>query len=363
MKIAILLPDLRGGGVERIRIVLAHEFVRAGHEVEFVLMQARGELLAEVRASFSVIDLGARRIRAVPVALIRYLRLRRPGVLLAAMWPLTGIAGMAAKISGQAVCVVASEHVDFRRTPSIKNSERWLLKRFGRALYGPCQSIIGVSDGVVESLSEVVGLPRKRLSVIHNPVRAMRPRAMDEEDKISLAGWLAAKKKIIAIGTLKRQKGFNVLLKAFSELDQKLDAQLLILGDGELRGELENQAKNLGVADRFSLPGFRADTGTFLQYADCFVLSSDWEGFGNVLVEALGSGVSVVSTDCPSGPDEILSSGKFGRLVTPGDWKAMAEAIRETLKLPSDPGFLKSRAADFNPAKQAARYLDLMTNK
>jgi hypothetical protein len=89
MRISLLLPDVRGGGVERIRIVLAHEFARAGHEVEFVLMQARGELLDETREHFSVVDLATPRARALPRALSRYLRRRRPDALLAAMWPLT----------------------------------------------------------------------------------------------------------------------------------------------------------------------------------------------------------------------------------------------------------------------------------
>lgn len=360
MKINVLLPDLRGGGVERIRLVLAHEFQRMGHAPEFVVMQARGELLEEARGAFPVHDLGCARVRQVPFAFARHLRRHRPDAVLAAMWPLTGIAGIAARLSGYRGRLIASEHVDFRITPSFKAVERAALNYFGRVFYAPCNSVVAVSNGVADSLEDVTGLSRDRIEVIHNPVRSHAPGIISEGDRHALEGWLGADKRLIAIGSLKRQKGFDVLLHALAELRKRCDARLLVLGEGALRSELEALAQQLGVFENVWMPGFRPNPGTFLHYAHVFVLSSNWEGFGNVIVEALAAGVPVVSTDCPSGPFEILEGGRYGRLVPPSDPSALASAIGASLRDKHCAKQLQARAVEFNPTKQAARYLDLL---
>ena len=359
--ISILLPDLRGGGAERVRIVLAHEFTRAGHDVEFVVMRARGELLEEVRSSFPVIDLAVPRAGSLPFPLARYLRRRRPDALLVAMWPLTGIAGLAARLARYSGRVVASEHIDFRETPSRKGFERWALRYVGNRFYGRCDGIVAVSAGVADSLSEAAALPREGISVIHNPVRRFPPGSLDAKEQHELMGWLNSDARLIAIGTLKRMKRFDVLLNALAELRCRVDARLLILGEGTLRGELQELAAELGVADSVWLPGYKSNPQTFLQHANAFVLSSDYEGFGNVVVEALSRGVSVVSTDCRSGPAEILQNGRYGRLVPSGDSSAMARAIEAILHEPINSVDLEARAADFAPDQAAARYLELLT--
>jgi glycosyltransferase involved in cell wall biosynthesis len=185
---------------------------------------------------------------------------------------------------------------------------------------------------------------------------------MGEEDQRRLDGWLGGETRLIAVGTLKRQKGFDVLLRALVNLRQTRDARLLILGEGALRRELETLACDLSVAENLSMPGFRNNPGTFLKHAHVFVLSSNGEGFGNVIAEALSMGIPVVSTDCCSGPSEILDGGRYGRLVPVGDSDSMAAAIEETLRVPPQPDILKRRGSDFMPAKQAALYLNLLTN-
>lgn len=358
--ISILLPDLCGGGVERIRLVLAEEFLMAGYQVEFVLLQPRGALLTEAQARFQLRSLGCGQMRLAPVRLASYLRERRPDALLAAMWPLTGIAGLAARLSGYGGRLVVSEHNDFRCMPSIKRYERWALARFGRRIYAPCHRVVAVSDGVAESLGVVAGLPRERIEVIYNPIRPMTREAITDEDRRALDGWLAGETRLIAIGTLKPQKGYDVLLRTLADLRYHCDARLLILGEGPLRGELESLAGDLDVADSLWMPGFRPNPATYLQHADVFVLSSNWEGFGNVIVEALASGVPVVSTHCPSGPAEILAGGHFGSLVPVGDPAAMAQAVEATLSAPPDPASLTAHAQGFAPDKAARAYLDLL---
>lgn len=357
---SFFLPDLRGGGAERLNLVLAEEFVQAGYAVEFVLLQARGALLAEAEERFFVRSLGCARMRQAPLRLARYLRERRPDALLAAMWPLTGVAGFAARLSGYNGRIVASEHNDFRWMPSLKGYERWALTRFGRHIYRPCHCVVAVSDGVAQSLGVVAGLPSDRVEVIHNPIRLMTPDVITDEDRHALDGWFAGKTRLIAIGTMKPQKGYHVLLRALADLRRRQDTKLLILGEGQLRSELEALAHDLGIADSLWMPGFRANPASFLKHAHVFVLSSNWEGFGNVIVEALAAGVPVVSTDCQSGPAEILADGKYGRLVPVSDPGAMAQAVEAVLHAPLDPRPLTARAQDFAPEKAAQAYLGLL---
>ena len=359
--ISILLPDLRGGGVERTRIVLAHEFARAGHEVEFVLMQARGELLSEAEEKFAIHNLNCERTRQVPLKLMRYLRQKRPEALLAAMWPFTGIASLAVSLSRQSVRLVSSEHVDFRQAASHKLFEKWALKYLGRIIYAPCHSIVAVSNGVAESLTAVAGLSQDQMQVINNPVRPFTAGEITKDDSRNLAGWLEGQVRLIAIGSLIPAKGFDVLLRAFSELRQSVDAQLLILGKGPQRNELESLLADLGLSENVYLPGFRSNPGPFLRHAHVFVLSSNWEGFGNVIIEALSVGLPVVSTDCQSGPAEILEHGKYGTLVPVDSPHELAKAVEKTLTQSRNRKFLVDRAAEFSPHKAAQAYLELLT--
>lgn len=360
MKISILLPDLRGGGVERIRLVLAREFVLAGHTVEFLLMQSRGELLVEAEQAFSVVDLKCTRVRKLSFPLARYLRRRRPDVLLAGMWPLTGIASQTARFSSPKTRVIVSEHVDFRFTPSLKKFEKKVLKKIGHIIYSPAHRIVAVSHGVADSLRESVGIPGKKITVIHNPVRPVMIGTISRDDKTLLETWLKSSIRLIAVGALKEQKRFDVLLKALANMSSYNDAELLILGEGQLRAKLEQQAEELGLSERVHMPGFRENVHDYFTHASCFVLSSSWEGFGNVVVEALSVGCAVVSTDCPSGPREILNDGRFGKLVPVGDHKALSEAIEESVLKPYSVEVLVSRANDFLPSSKAAEYLTIM---
>ncbi|WP_246191668.1 glycosyltransferase [Pseudoxanthomonas gei] len=165
---------------------------------------------------------------------------------------------------------------------------------------------------------------------------------------------------ILTVGTLKAVKNHAFLIEAFSRLPTKLNATLCILGEGQLRSEIEKIVESKGLIGRVLLPGFRTDTTPWYRRADIFVLSSRHEGFGNVIVEALAQGIPVVSTDCPSGPREILCDGKYGRLVPVGDVDAFASAMLAGLKEVSGSEILKERARDFSVGKIADEYLDAM---
>ncbi|MCF7728059.1 glycosyltransferase [Sulfitobacter sp. M22] len=358
--ISILLPDLRGGGAERVNIDLAHEFVRTGHEVEFVLMRPHGELLNEARKSFSLIDLAAPRARNIPLTLARYLRRRRPDALLVAMWPLTVIAPLAVFLSGHRCKVVVSEH----NSLSLQYREwglghRAALRTSMVVGYRFVDRRVGVSSGVAADIAALSGLPLDAFDRIHNPVPS-RPKLSDEAIQDAEVLWSAPKgARVVTVGSMKAQKNHPLLLGAFAQMSRP-DARLMFVGTGAGEADLRALADDLGVASQVIFAGFHPDPTPFYQTADLFVLSSDYEGFGNVIVEALACGTPVVSTDCPSGPAEILEDGKYGRLVPVRDSQALADAMQDALTTSHDPALLKQRASEFAPEIAAKRYLELL---
>lgn len=339
--------------------MLAREFKNAGCKVEFVLLKKHGELLQEVSAEFEVVSLNCPRLRYAPLALKLYLERRKPDVLLVALWPLTGIANLAILLSGGFTKLIVSEHNDFRKMPSISKSERYALKYFGRLFYSQAFSIVAVSEGVSKSLQEVAGLSPEKISVINNPLRGLRSALVSTDTDLPISDWANGELRLIAIGSLKPQKGFDILLHVVAHLSRYYDVRLAILGEGELRRDLEELSFKLGLENRVYLPGFSSDTLSWLKHADVFVLSSRWEGFGNVLIEALSVGVPVVSTDCPSGPAEILDNGRYGKLVAVDNIDAMVKAVEDTYSNPPETYILKMRANDFRPSLAAGKYLNI----
>ncbi|MFN3591959.1 MAG: glycosyltransferase, partial [Thermaurantiacus sp.] len=165
--------------------------------------------------------------------------------------------------------------------------------------------------------------------------------------------------RILTAGRMKPQKNHALLIRAFARLELP-SARLAILGDGRSEAATRALVAEMDLQTRVLMPGFVADPGPWLRSADLFVLSSDYEGFGNVLVEALAAGLPIVSTDCPFGPAEILEHGCYGRLVPVGDEGALAAAMADALAEDHDRAALRRRAADFAPDVAARRYASLL---
>jgi glycosyltransferase involved in cell wall biosynthesis len=357
-RIAILLPDLRPGGAERLHLELAREWRRRCIGVDFVLRQARGELLAQLPPSAQVVDLAAARVRATLRPLVAYLRKDPPEALLAAMWPLTCIAASAARSAGYNGRVVVSEHapqsLSYADRGALHNT---LMKATMRVGYRLADARVGVSSGVADDMARLSGMDRSRITVIHNPAATGRVVEAGYGVPPVLAGRTGP--ILLTVGTLKAVKRHDLLIRAFAKLP-RLDATLCILGEGQERSALETLIGSLGLQDRVLLAGYQADPAPWYAHADLFVLSSDHEGFGNVIVEALEHGLPVVSTNCPTGPREILEDGKYGTLVPVGDVQALADAMDAALVRQHDREALKRRAQDFSVDKAADAYLDLL---
>lgn len=358
---SILLPDLRGGGAERVAVNLANSFVQRGYAVDMVMLSAAGEFLADLRPEITVVDLQVNRLRGALPPLIRYLRQTRPDALLACMWPLTVIALWARTLARVATRVVVAEHTTWSRAEIVNASAvtRWQARSTMHFAFPRANGVVAVSQGAADDLARFARIEPQSITVIYNPVVGERRPSLMEQ--LAPAGWWTGPhRRVLAVGTLKAIKDYSTLLAAFAKLRQQIDARLLILGEGECRPALEAQAKQLGIDGSVLMPGFVKDPTPYYQHADLHVLSSTGEGLPTVIIEALAAGTPVVSTDCPSGPREILCDDKYGRLVPVGDAEALAAAMAESLSDTHDREALIARAQDFSIDKAADRYLELL---
>jgi glycosyltransferase involved in cell wall biosynthesis len=256
--------------------------------------------------------------------------------------------------------VVVAEHITWSRSELLARwSVGWQVRTSMHHFFPSADGIVAVSQDAADDLARFANLDRNAITAIYNPVvgDAKPPASVP----LAPAGWWTGPhRKVLAVGTLKTAKDYSTLLAAFAQLHQRVDARLLILGEGECRAALEVQARQLGIEASVFMPGFVKEPSPYYQHADLHVLSSTVEGLPTVIIEALAAGTPVVSTDCPSGPREILCDGQFGRLVPVGDASAMAVALAESLAARHDHAALKERAQYFSIDKAVDQYLDLL---
>lgn len=359
--LAIYLPDLAGGGTERMHINLAPHFLAAGLKVTFLLDRRSGALLDKVPEGAEVHVLEAsRQVTAIP-KLVRYLRSRPVDFLISNMEHGNVISVWARKLAAVATRVITAQHCSFRDQVNRGNWKFKLLPRLYRVSLPRADAIVCVSKGVAAEIADMCGLGISRMNVIYNGAMTAELKQAAEQP-VDHPWFDLSDPVLVAAGRLVELKDYPTLLRAFAVLTRQRPARLIILGDGPLRTDLHMLAKELAIEDRVDLPGFIANPMPFMRNAAAFVLTSRAEGFGNVLVEAMACGTPVVSTDCPYGPAEILDYGRFGRLTPPGDPAALAEALLATLDAPPPAVELEERAAMFSTRQCAIDYLALFAN-
>lgn len=356
--IAFVLPRLTGGGAERSMVNLANTLARMGHPVAMVLFERTGVYLDQLDPAIDVVDLGSGRALKTVKPLKAFFDARRPAAVLGAMEHVNGAVYLAWRGRPDMKFIpTIRNHIseEARKAGLKKKLEFWLARR----AYQNASSVVAVSQGVADDAEKTLRLRPGAVKVIYNPVIT--------DDLAGLASerpeheWLAVPKAersepvVLGVGRLAPQKDFGNLIEAVRLAREKRPMKLVILGEGDERAALERQIASLQASEWVSLPGFAKNPFAAMAAADLFVLSSKFEGLPGVLIQAMASGCPVVSTDCPSGPTEILQGGKYGGIVPVGDPKSLAAAILASLESPKP---VPSEALDpFRPLQASQAFL------
>lgn len=365
MKVCLFIGTMSLGGIGKLMLNLMEEFVKRGVVVDVFLMKSDGEYIDQIPSNVRVFIVEGTYFKRI-LGFINYLRKEKPDVSISARQrqDLVNILSCLCTL-GQTKPVVSIHTNVTVENSFIKKSRNnsWWINALSKILYRKVEKYIAVSAGVAEDFSKRTGIDRSKIKVIYNPV--YKPYSEDPKSTLVPLSKLAGSNKrfIIGAGRLTVQKDFETLVKAFYLVKQNIeDVMLIILGEGPLRNSLKRLISDLGLHQDVLLLGYVSNPQYYISQADLFVLSSKWEGFGVVIVEAMGVGTPIVSTDCPSGPREILEGGKYGKLVPVGNPKEMASAIKKVLDMPHQKEILIKRACDFATDRIADEYLNYILN-
>lgn len=359
-RVLLVLPSLVGGGAEKLAVLLLEHLDRERFQPLLTLFEDRCDY--SVPEDVPITCLNKKRRSNLPRLIWRLARIYekdKPDVVLGFMNYANLIAVLARKLSRTKRRLLLSEvnnaSINLRQMPGFRPL-MWAITR----LYPQSDGVICISNGVADDLVANFRIPREKIKVIYGMVDIDHILALAEEDVDH--PWFAPKERpvIVILARLVARKGHPYLLKAFAQVTAKCPSRLVILGEGEERGALEDLAKHLGVEKDVAFLGFQENPFKYIAQSDIFVLSSMWAGFELVIIEAMACGVPIVSTRCPSGPEEIITDGVNGLLVTVADEGALAESM---LRLLNDKEFAtklaqagRKRARDFAVEKITREY-------
>lgn len=356
VSVCIVIPSLDDGGIERAALNLADGFLGHGLSVDLVVCQAlSGPLVSELPELIEVLELGRRSAYGSVMDLGMYFRSRRPRLTIAYQTPANVAASLGRVLSRRDMSLAVNVQVTVARIRDESPTRVFLRGALYRALGLLGARIVTPSEGVRDDLVSL-GVSAGQVSVIPNAV--VTPRVMSLAAEPIDDSWIQGPWPIVmAAGRLCVQKDYPTLLHAFRLVCLRSQARLAIFGEGPLRGELEGLVSRMGLSGRVRFYGFTNNVYQYMRAADVFVLSSAWEGFANVVPEALAVGTNVVATDCPWGPAEILERGKWGRLVPVGDVEEMAVAIWAAISQPRARPDQVERGMTYSSDRVASAYL------
>ncbi len=331
--IAIFLPSLRGGGAERVMLTFANELVNQGLKIDLVLVNTNGPYLKDVDKRIKVVDLGCNRQFKAIFGLISYIRKNKPSAIFSALVTTNVIAASTRFFLRTKFKIIISERaVSSMALRDISFPQRKIFPKLIKFFYCFADAIIAVSNGVKEDLEKNFMIPSHMIKVIYNPINFEEIQKKKEELVIHPVFNNSNEKIIISVGRLTKQKNFKLLISAFATVNENIPSTMIILGEGDLKETLIKHATKLKVQKKVHFLGFVDNPFAWMARADLFVLSSNYEGLPGSLLQAMACGIKVVSTDCPSGPAEILQGGKWGRLVPVNDTNALTVAMMNSLK-------------------------------
>ncbi|WP_295543080.1 glycosyltransferase [uncultured Thiohalocapsa sp.] len=363
-RIACLFSTSGHSGVDRLAQHLLPALAHRGYRVDLLKVRRHGPDLAAAAADLAhldIIDLGNRHTYGCVPAIARYLRRKRPQVMLSDKDRVNRIALLARAVAGTPTRLYLRSgttlSVDLASRSALQRRiQRWSVAR----LYRHAAGVLVPSQGAAADLTTFAGLDPALVQVVPTPVVASS--VLSAPPKAPAHPWFhdPAAPLILGVGELSPRKDFATLLRGFALLRTRRRCRLMLLGDGGEREALLAQAAALGISDDLALPGFVPRPYAEIAHADLFALTSRWEGMPLVLVEALALGTPVVATDCPSGPRELLADGRHGRLVPLGDATALAAAMAATLEAPPSADALRAVARPYTIEAATTAYLAAM---
>lgn len=360
-RIACFFSTSGHSGVDRAAKHLIPALARRGYQVDLLKVRRHGPHLTEIPDGVRVVDLGARHTVACLPAVARYLHRERPAAMLSDKDRVNRVALLARALARAPTRLVLRSGTTISIDLATRGAlERWVQRNSMGRLYPFADQVIVASAGVADDMADYTGLARARIRVVPPPVV---PASLFDA-KLAHPGhpWLGVPgiPLILSAGELCGRKDFETLIRAFAQVRTERVCRLMILGQGGARERLLTLARTLGVDTDIVLPGFVDNPYAYMAHADLFAFTSRWEGLGFVLIEALAVGTPVVSTDCPSGPREILDSGRYGRLVAVGDDVALAQAICATLDDPLPSSQLQEAAWRYEIESSTDAYLEAL---
>lgn len=358
-KISLFIPSLDGGGAEKVVITLANKFYIKGFQVDLIVIKTGGKYHQQLNSGINVVNLNCDRIVFCLFSLINYLKKNRPDILLSSLTHVNIISIISVLISRVKSRLIIIEHSLKTKLYRNLNFKNRLIDILMLITYPKAHSIVAVSNEVARNISTRSGISLSRIKTIYNPV--FSPTILIKSKLNVPHPWFATNEPpvILSVGRLTEEKNFSLLIRAFAKVRSKQNLRLLILGEGKMRNKLNSLAFELGVEKDFDMPGFVQNPYAFMRRASLFVLSSNYEGFGNVLVEAMACGAPIISTNCPGGPVEILENGIWGNLIPTGDLNALTQGITKMLNKKDHPNCLE-RAKEFNIDIKIKEYINLM---
>jgi len=329
LRIVLLVHALPGGGAGRVVTHMANYWANAGHHVTIMTLENSDYSFYPISASvkcrtLNLVGSSSSWVEGLLKNLRRVYLIRRviiesaPDYLLSFIFSTNILVLLATRFLGIPVIVSERNHPDYSK------ENRFVWHRLRRILYPLANHLVVQSQEIREWFKGY----NRSIHIIGNPVRVSQEE-MESEPETQLPEG----RHIVAMGQLIWQKGFNLLLDAFARVSNKnQDWNLIIVGTGIMKDELLQQVKKLGLEDSVFFPGCVRNPYAIFARCDIFVLSSRYEGFPNVLLEAMACGLPPVSFDCPSGPGEIIQQGSNGYLVPPENIKSMENTLCELMQ-------------------------------
>lgn len=358
-KIAFYISEFRDGGTEVVYMNLINEIKLRGISADFIVGKMfNTSMLARLNESeINVINLGTRHSFLCLIKLLFYFLKNDVAVVVSDKDRTARSLCLLKKIFGMKFKIFMNAHINYYEY--FKNSKSNKKKNFKKIL-DEIDGVIAVSNGVAQNLENLFPSSKYKITTIYNGI--IKNKFQETSFGINDVLFDNNITTVLSVGRLEKEKSYETLIQAFSILSKKINCRLIILGEGSERNKLQKLIDELSLSDKVELKGFVNYPREYMLRSSIFVLSSISEGLSNVIIEALGAGLPVVSTDCNYGPAEVLENGRYGKLVPVKNSEMLAAAIEETLINPPDREFLIKRSLDFSVEKSAEQYLNLISD-